>query len=227
MAGLERGQRKTACLPGFVSFGLDCVDEPVEGGLAFGRVHEINGLAGWSLAVLLAGRAGNGAVVWCTRAALDHRLYPPGCTALGLDPNRLVQVICHTGQEELWTAEEALRSNAARVVVLERDLDISLTAARRLQLAAEAGCSLGLVVSTARGAVCPVATSRWRATPARPAPFTEPLSNLRLNLELTRNRAGSGAQNWIVEWNETAHHLSLVSIASSRPDYPAQTRMAG
>ncbi|MGI9481972.1 MAG: ImuA family protein [Hyphomicrobiales bacterium] len=228
---MEKLERGLSGMPSArLSFGLGAIDDVVEGGLAAGRMHEVNGLAAWSLTLVLAGRSG-GPVLWCARTpgkagSSDHRLYPPGCVAFGFQPSQLVQVFCANRQELLWACEEALRSAALSLVVMEDTGNdgsaISLTAARRLQLAAEAGRTPGLVVSMEpEKAVFPAATTRWQASPA-----PSDGSHLRMALQLTRNRAGRGGQ-WMVEWNETARHLSVVSSPCRRPGNAANAQLAG
>lgn len=227
MEKLERGFAGKP--PARLSFGLEAIDKVVEGGLAAGRVHEVNGLSAWSLTLVLAGRT-KGPVLWCAcnhgKAGSDHRLYAPGCMTFGFEPHRLVQVFCTNQQQLLWACEEALRSAASGLVVMEdagiNGSAVGLTAARRLQLAAETGRTLGLVVSMdPQRAVFPAAATRWQVAPA-----PSDGSYLRMALKLTRNRAGPGGQ-WMVEWNETARHLSLVSSPCRRPGYTTNTRLAG
>lgn len=211
IAGLRRQIIGLECAkcesPAPLAFGVTVIDRVLNGGLAAGRMHEVNGISSWGLAIMLAGRT-DGPVLWCTRNTLDHRLYPPGCVAFGLQPHHLLMVICRNQTDALWACEEGLRSGAMGMVVLETTGVIDLTAARRLQLAAEAGGGFGLVVGMGHASVFPAAASRWQASPAQGA-------GLCMFLELTRNQAGSGGQ-WMVEWNETARHLSVVPSSCRR-----------
>ena len=211
MAVLEDGKKERRTP---LTFGVEDIDTAINGGLVAGRMHEVNGLAAWSLAIVLAGRAG-GPVLWCERTGaggtgrachFGHRLYPPGCVPLGLQPQHLLMVECRNQVDALWASEEALRSGAVRMVVLESTEAVDLTAARRLQLAAEAGGGLGLMTGMGPGPVFPAAASRWRA---------EPDLEGCISLQLTRNRAGTDGQ-WMVKWNETARHLSVVSSPCRR-----------
>ena len=213
MATLETSARRAG--PGHVGFGIRPVDEAAGGGLALGRMHEVNGRAAWSFAVLMAGRT-KGAVLWCARMRHDHALYPPGFGALGCDARRLVVAECSSEADALWAAEESLRSGAVGAVVLEGERALDLTAARRLQLAAEEGGALGLMVSVGHEALFPAASTRWRF---------EPLEGRRFELAMTRNRNGlSGV--WRVKRDETAYCLSLAEEPRHGPDYPAQAGLA-
>ena len=192
MAVLEAPVRRAG--QGHVCFGIEAVDRAAGGGLALGRMHEANGRAAWSFAVLMAGRA-KGAILWCARVRHDHELYPPGLAALGCDPRRLVMAECSSGADVLWAAEEGLRSGAVGAVVLEGERALDLTAARRLQLAAEEGGALGLMVSPGLEALFPAASTRWRL---------EPLEGRRFELEMTRNR------KWTVRGLASPFYLSVI-----------------
>jgi protein ImuA len=221
VAVLEDGKKERS-VP--LTFGVAGIDAAIDGGLAAGRMHEVNGLAAWSLAIMLAGRA-DGPVLWCARAGvnrLDHQLYPPGCVALGLQPQNLLMVACRTPMDALWAGEETLRSGAVRMVVMESAGAIDLTAARRLQLAAEAGNTLGLMVGMEDKPTFPAAASRWQANLAQADPAQIRPAGLRISLQLTRNRAGAAGGQWMVEWNETARHLSVVSSPARRAGIAAR-----
>lgn len=213
MAGLEASVRRSG--QGHVCFGIDAVDEAAGGGLALGRMHEVNGRAAWSFAALMAGRT-KGAVLWCARMRHDHALYPPGLAALGCDARRLVMAECSSEADALWAAEEGLRSGAVGAVVLEGERALDLSAARRLQLAAEEGGALGLMVSVGGEALFPAAATRWHF---------EPLEGRRFELAMTRNRNGlSGV--WRVKRDETAYCLSLAEEPQRGSDYPAHAGLA-
>lgn len=78
--------------------------------------------------------------------------YPPAAAAWGIDLERLIVVWPHNVRNELWAAVQALRSPmvAAMWAPIER---LDSRAFRRLQLAAEAGRTLGVLVrpAAARG----------------------------------------------------------------------------
>lgn len=82
---------------------------------------------------------------------IDSRgdFYPPACPSLGLDLHTLVVVRPRKADEVLWTLEQALRTPGVGVVVCPWR---RLTAQhfRRLQLAAEAGGSLGMLLRPGR-----------------------------------------------------------------------------
>jgi len=125
------------------------------GGLRHGMLVEWLGDFGRSGAVtlgLLAAREAcreGGVLVVLDRA---QTFYPPAAAAWGIDLNRLIVVHPQNARDELWAAVQALRSPvvAAMWANIER---LDARAFRRLQLAAEAGRTLGVLVRpiTARG----------------------------------------------------------------------------
>ncbi|NKB49783.1 MAG: hypothetical protein GKS02_10540 [Alphaproteobacteria bacterium] len=229
--------------PRAVSFGLAAVDDHLPtGGLAGGSVHEITGGSGsaTAFAAALAGRAQRlhrPPLVWIA-PRIDQResLYGPGLAAFGLDPVALtvVRIPGHGRKgaaQALWAMEEALRTPAIGAVCAEIDA-VDLTASRRLQLAAEAGGTFGLLlrgsVSNDSAAVPPIASvTRWRITaaPSGPAWPTSLLGITRWQVELLRVRGGQ-PYHWLLEWrhdpiDETAGGFALAAASGDRPAMPA------
>jgi hypothetical protein len=77
------------------------------------------------------------------------RFYPPAALAAGIDPRRLILVRARSARDELWALDQALRCRGVAAVWawLGR---LDSRAFRRLQLAAESGGTLGLLVRPAR-----------------------------------------------------------------------------
>jgi protein ImuA len=105
--------------------------------LALARAHEAAGPARRVFAALVAGRL-QGPVIWIRAGRAEGTLDPEGLSPF-FAPARLVVARARRGVEGLWAAEEALRSGAAPLVVLEPAEPPPLTPVRRLHLAAEAG----------------------------------------------------------------------------------------
>lgn len=141
-------------------------------GLAYGRAHEFCGPARVALAVLTLALS-EGPVIWALPAWLPERPYACGLRD-HLHPGRLILVPCRRPEDIQWTAEEALRSGAAPVVLAEYPTPPGLTAVRRLHLAAESpgatghALPLGLILTAGEGGAAGV-ESRWHARPL-PAP---------------------------------------------------------
>ncbi len=243
-----------------ISFGLDAVDAHLPAsGLAGGCVHEIadgsgngignssNGGSATAFAAALAGRAQRlhrPPVVWIApRIAQRESLYAPGLAAFGLDPSALIVVRAPSqgrngAAQALWAMEEALRTPAVGAVCAEIDA-VDLTASRRLQLAAEAGGTFGLLLrgagnSAGNSAVPPLASmTRWRVTaaPSGPAwPASLPGAT-RWRVELLRARGGR-PHHWLLEWRhdpdyETAGGFALAAAPGDRPAVPAPGGSAG
>lgn len=147
------------------------------GGLARGAVHELiaeEGAGGPPLTaaavVVAAALAGEPArfAAWCDR---DGELYPPALAAAGIDLSRLLLVRPPGGDERLgaWAMAECLRCRAIAVTVACASSRLTRLGARRLQLAAEAGGGVGLLLRPARAALGPAAehaaATRWLIGP--------------------------------------------------------------
>ena len=164
-----------------VAFGAPGIDDHLPwGGLPRGALHEVmaghGGAATGFCAALCARLAGNGggAVLWCegSRTLDAGALYAPGLARFGLDPARLIAVRARRDGDALWAMEEGLRCTNLAAVVGEVGV-LSLTASRRLQLAAEAGGVTALVLVPASDTpAASAAVTRWRvsAVPGVPGP---------------------------------------------------------
>lgn len=233
-------------------FGIDEIDDRLPGGgLARGALHEVfaadAGIA-TAFCALLAGRlakdAENASVLWCERPwTLDAgALYGPALLQFGIDPARLILVRVRRDNDALWAMEEGLRCGQVAAVVGELD-DISLTASRRLQLAAE---ETGVTALSLRSKVDKpppsAAATRWRldaVTHEKDRPrandnndflYTPPalpgLGAARWQAELFRCRGGTSA-NWMMEWNDETGDLSVAAEIRNRPPVQVAARLAG
>lgn len=200
---------------------------------------------GLGLACLARGHT-PGPLVWVleTRAEAEiGALYGPGLQAWGLDPGEVLLVRAPRPEALLAAGEEALRSGAAGAVLMTAWGDsraFSLTASRRLALAAAAGGSAGLLVRAGLAADAPdgtsAAESRWRLRPAPstapPTPGPPPPLGLAgrvpgrpaFRAALFRSRAGVAPAEWIMEWDRAARAFvaptpsgGLVSLPADRP----------
>jgi len=173
-------------------------------GLARGAVHEVLADApgsGAAFCATLLARTG-GTVFWIGAGGDGMVAWPQGLAPFGLDPARLVLVRAACPSDALWAMEEVLRCPAVTGAVLALgaggDGGPDLTATRRLQLAAEAGGALGLLLRP-DGAFIPqtATTSRWRVGPLGTA---EELEDPCWRLELLRMRGGRPGGPWTVTW---------------------------
>jgi len=156
--------------------------------LARSRIHEVMGRAadGFVLSVLAAG---GGAIIWTGRENRIASLCPLAMNRF-FDPSRLVTTGCISRKEILWSAEQALRSPGADMVVAEMTQGPNLRESRRLQLAAEAGRTLGLILIE-RGAQSSAAQTRWHCEPSEQEGLW--------HWQLIKNKAGQRG-NWQVTW---------------------------
>jgi len=204
-------------------------------GLPAGALHEVTGADGaatTAFCAALVGRlaaADRGAVLWCEgRHALDAGgIYGPGLAAFGLAPGRLILVRARRDEDVLWAMEEGLRCPALAAVVGEAGR-VSLTAGRRLQLAAaESGVTAFLLRPAREATATSAAMTWWRVTPAAGETRDEPgLGPLRWQAELFRCRGGS-ARSWIMEWDDETGGFAVAAPVRDGPAVPRDARMAG
>jgi protein ImuA len=137
-----------------------------------GRLHELCGPSRLMLAAGVMARS-EGPVVWIRPGWWPERLNAAGLQPLA-NPARLILVRADRDEAALWAAEEALRSGAAPLVVVEAAAPPGLTPVRRLHLAAGAGAEaahrggtsapLGLILTPGQGGA-PGVESRWHLAP--------------------------------------------------------------
>jgi len=257
---LERplAQRNTA--RPVVPLGVAEIDRYLPGGgLPTAALHEIapvrhegpkarialNTPAALGFAAGLLGRAAaSGPVLWCRdMGRAGNRLHALGLENFGLNSNNLIVVNCLKSRQLLWAMEEGLRSGAV-TAVLGEIADLRAVAARRLQLAAEAGGGLALLVGTGADDALPAAT-RWRiATAVSPDPQGPWPGPARWAVTLHRCRhapAGtehSGPRQWLLEWRDDdneqlhegerpAHGFRLAAALRDGSSRPARSGRRG
>lgn len=125
------------------------------------RVHEASGPAAVSFAMRMAAQTAAD-TLWVREQWLPERLLPAGFE--GLDPSRLILAQTNSQTDTLAVAEDALRDGAVPLVVAQITAPISLTAGRRLQLAAKAGGTTGLCLIP-EGMGSNAAETRWHCVP--------------------------------------------------------------
>lgn len=150
LASLTLQARETLCLSG-----------PVR--LAKSRMHEVMGDSADMFAVLTASRL-TGPIIWIGLARDIGSLAP---TALQdfIDPARVILTEGVSRSEVLWAAEQALRARCTQCVVVELSNGPNLRESRRLQVAAQEGGGLGIILIHGRAHTSACET-RWycRAT---------------------------------------------------------------
>lgn len=203
----------TAPLPA-LEFGVSALDSRLAGGgLAAAALHEVagetSGLADDAAATLFvagiatrAGAGGGSGIVLWVMARPD--LFAPGLACAGLPADRLIQAEAGRDEDALAVMEEGLRHGGLAAVVGEV-ARVGMTATRRLQLAAEEGGGLALLLRRWRRtgsdplAQPSSAMTRWRigCAPSLPLPVAG-VGRPRWSVALVRQRGGD-PHHWMLE----------------------------
>ena len=230
------GDRRDAA----IRFGLPGIDNLLPGKGLCPALHEVVGVGpetehGAAPALFVAGVLAQrkGAVLWVQELP---DAYPPALAAAGLPPERVIYL--QAGSHVLAAMEEGLRARSLAGVVGETTARVTLTASRRLQLAAEASGVPAFILRRSRTFDDPrlsepsAAATRWRVAPL-PSPAAIPhapavpgLARAVWRLDLIRCRGGEAA-SWIVEASDAQGRLRLVSHLSNRPIAEDRRRAAG
>lgn len=214
-----------------LTLGLSCLDAALPGGgLVRGGCHEFlpapadAGAHGF-VASLLSGLP-SGPILWCRHRDKGDPLgfadmpYGPGLAALGLDAGRLILVRPAALDDALWVLEEALRCPGLAAVVGDGVMP-GPVAGRRLQLAAEDGGALGLLILPPLARPPPsTALTRWHVTSRGDLPAHEDGGRPRWRISLLRARgggSGGGLGPWEVAWDDTTFCLRLAQPLADGP----------
>jgi protein ImuA len=184
--------------------GLPGLDDALGGGFALASLHEL-------LAPLDGGPAESIALLTAARAAGEHRwiiyidargdFYPPGAVQLGVPLGRLLVIQVSRHAEVLWVSEQALRCRAVGAVILPvRRIDRYVS--RRLQLAAENGGGLGLVIQSEPRPGHTFAASRLRLDP-----LVGEAETRRALVSVLKLREGRPVEPFVVELPDAAGAL--------------------
>lgn len=216
IAGLERSRRggERRVLP----FGAAQIDARMpQGGLALGALHEVaaggSELTHAAAAGLFAARVlarMNGPVLWCLRGR--RGVFAPGLAGAGLSHDRVIYAEAENGDAGVLAILEEGLAHSSLAGVVGEVKRLSMTAARRLQLAAEKSGVTAFVLRpfSAEAVDEPTAAiTRWRLTalPSSALPVAG-VGRPRWRVELIRCRSGQPAQ-WIVEACDAKSHLDI------------------
>lgn len=219
-----RSRRAKSVLP----FGIAEVDSRLPGGgLALGALHEIAGggngaIDGAAAALFSAGIAARtkGKILWCiTRPDL----FAPAIAQAGLMADRVIYVEAGDDKTVLACMEEGLRHGGLGAVVGET-ARLSMTASRRLQLAAEGTGTIAIALRRWRRQTeatdfgqPTAATTRWRISVLSSTPLPVPgVGRHRWLVELIRARAGESADFELEACDDTGR-LALPADLVHRP----------
>lgn len=177
------------------------------------RVHEAGGRGRRAFALFQAA-CHPGPLVWILPAHIPELPMLRGMPSGVGERLHLLRPSSET--DLLWCIEEALRAAPVGLVIAEPEKPLSLTAGRRLQLAAEAGRSTGLMLIR-EGAGSNATETRWDCAPVAGGGADSTLHRW----SLTKNKAGT-LGSWALNWNGASAALDLVSEARERHQ-PADT----
>lgn len=225
------GHHRRPVLP----FGIAALDGRLaDGGLRLDALHEVAGAgAGWgddaAATLFMAGIAARawGPVLWVVRR---RDLFAPGLYQAGLAPHRLLYAEARDDAELLALMEEGLRHRGLGAVIGEARR-VAMPATRRLQLAAEGGRTIALLLRRHRHdgregaepfATPSAAVTRWHVgcAPSAPLPAGTGMSagvgRARWRLALARQRGGDPFDT-LVEAPDDTGRLALPAALVDRP----------
>ena len=188
--------------------------------LESGHVHELLSTAGTPRTVaawLSRAALQTEAVVWCEP---NNGPYPPALAAMGLSPRRVHLLRPKNDVEAVWAITEALRCRAVGVTIATVPR-LTPVEARRLQLAAEHGGGLGLLIRRPDAAIH-AARTRWLVRPELGSPLTQ-----RWRLRLVHGHGRPTDQDLLLEVNRETHHVRATAVLADRPNQTASARTAG
>lgn len=221
-------------------FGLAAIDDRLPGGgLALGGLHEVADGAGGAAdgaaaALFAAGIAARtrGRVLW---AVTRQDLFAPALAQAGLAAERVVFVEAGDEKTLLACFEEGLRHGGLGAVVGEA-AHLSMTASRRLQLAAERSGAIGIAIRRRRrGAESDIdafgqptaSVTRWRVSALPSAPLPVPgIGRTRWRLALVRCRGGEGF-DIDVEVRDEGRIALPAEVADRPPQADVDRRLRG
>ena len=177
------------------------------------RVHEAEGRGRRAFALFQAARH-PGPLVWIVPSHVPEL---PMLRGLPRGVGERLHLLRPTGETDLlWCVEEALRAAPVGLVIAEPSSPLSLTAGRRLQLAAEAGRTTGLMLIQ-QGAGSNATETRWACEPLASTAADSTL----LRWSTNKNKKGT-LGDWVVNWNGASAAFHMVSEACQRHE-PADT----
>lgn len=181
------------------------------------RVHEALGFAKDSFAILAAAQT-SGPIMWIGQSAAISTITP--CALSGfIDPTRIILIEAANRLETLWSTEQALRCQGASVVISQLHTGPDLKESRRLQLAAEQGGGLGIILIERR-AQSSAAQTRWQCEPNK---FGNLTTSNSLNAggwiwEQIKNKNGP-VGTWAVAWQGGVYgqkgHVHMASATAA------------
>jgi protein ImuA len=187
-----------------------------DGRLSSGSLIEllpsVPGAGAWTLALLLAKHAcGERKTLLITDA--EHSFYPPAAPQYGIELDRTILVRPRTASDAMLALGQALRCSAigAALGAVER---LSDRDGRRLQLAAESGGAIGVLVRPIGSLGAP----SFAATRLRVEPMPSGRGLRRMRLTVLRCRGGYEGKTMAMEVDNATSHVRTFSLLESATD---------
>lgn len=204
--------------------GLDELDRALGGGFALPGVHELiaptPGSPARSIAMRLAANAADNRH-WIIYIDTAGDFYPPAAARMGVPLGRMIVIRTTRTLDALWVCEQALRCGAVAAVVLTlRDIEPHVS--RRLQLAAEAGGTLGLLIRTEDRGGHTFACTRLRLDPCLGETDAR-----RLRVSVLKVRERSPTAPFEMELHDEAGVVSPHAVSAERPGAARRRTAAG
>lgn len=149
------------------------------------------------------------------------QFYAPAAVALGFDPAQLVIVQPPSPTEEMWALDQALRCEGVALVwaALSKLGDHDF---RRLQLATEAGGTLGFLGRPARARGQPA----WSDMQFLVEPQASAAGNRRMRVEVVRLRGGVAGASVMLEIDDITGQVREASEQHETHPLPEVPRLA-
>ncbi|MHC4405178.1 MAG: ImuA family protein [Planctomycetota bacterium] len=215
------GARRRADGDGVVPSGCEALDRLLpERGFRWGTLVEwlaAGGGAGAATLALCGGREAcgtGGSLVVLDRAG---EFYPPAAVRLGVELNDLILVRARNEADDVWALDQSLRCPAvAAVLAWPEKLDGHTF--RRLQLAAEQGGGLGVLMRPASVRHEPswADVRLW----VEPLPVAAPGATRRLSVRLLRARGCLGGESVEVEYDDETRLVRPAARLAAPADHP-------
>jgi len=149
-------------------------------------------------------------ICWCDPT---REIYPPALANHGIALTHLFLLHPHGPRDLLWAISESLRCKGVAAVVAAPPR-LSRVMARRLQLSAERGGGVGILLrsTNAPGIDCYAAATRWLV---RPQPGERTVQ--RWNVQLIHGHGGCIGQTVILEASRENHSVRALESLAHRP----------
>jgi hypothetical protein len=191
-----------------VSTGIPALEQWLpERHLAPGSLVELlsstDGAGAWTVAFFMARNACGSRKILVVVDG-QARFYPPAAVAHGVDLSRLIVIHPRKLQDAALAVDQSLRTPAVGSVIGWYDR-LATPAFRRLQLAAESGGGLGLLLrpSAAQG------TPTFAALRILVTPLVASITPRRVRLDALRCRGGREGQSLILEIDDATGHVRV------------------